>query len=210
MRPVVLASESWETPTQWPPWSGDAVYADTQWWPGPDTYSPGTPPHLALADKSPSTFLNITSSPTDEHRGNRFVVRFPEIVTGWIFTELDVYSFPSVLDPMTSPPVRVSRPNAAFYGSVGVEHLGGSRYRVRALVPTASVPTTDLWVYAYSGSASHVYSMLVGEDTPDAPAGVWPLRQRQSLIGAGSWPVRQRQSGGHPGSWPLRQRQDGT
>ena len=42
------------------------------------------------------------------------------------------------------------------------------------------------------------------------PGGSWPLRQRQSLIGAGSWPVRQRQNGGHPGSWPLRQRQDGT
>lgn len=41
-------------------------------------------------------------------------------------------------------------------------------------------------------------------------SGMWPLRQRQSLIGPGSWPLRQRQTGGHSGSWSLRQRQTGA
>lgn len=43
-----------------------------------------------------------------------------------------------------------------------------------------------------------------------ADGGLWPLRQRQSLIGGGSWPLRQRQHGAHSGSWPLRQRQTGV
>lgn len=41
------------------------------------------------------------------------------------------------------------------------------------------------------------------------PGGMWPLRQRQSLIGAGAWPLRQRQNGAHSGSWALRQTQTG-
>lgn len=53
---------------------------------------------------------------------------------------------------------------------------------------------------------------IVYEYTPPRPAqgGVWPLRQRQCLLGPGSWPLRQRQHGAHTGSWPLRQRQTGT
>ena len=51
----------------------------------------------------------------------------------------------------------------------------------------------------------------IGPDDTPMSAGLWGLRQRQTLSGnAGGWPLRQRQNGGHTGSWTLRQRQTGV
>ena len=86
------------------------------------------------------------------------------------------------------------------------------------LVATWSGRTTASRVgFSVSGGSTtadlariELYAATFTYTPADDGAGLWPLRQRQSLIGGGSWPVRQRQNGGNTGSWPLRQRQRGV
>lgn len=219
MRPLVSAVEGWPVVGAWSPWpGGDTIYAAGSWWTGPDTYAPSSAPAQALLNDSPSSFVRMYANDYDTMtRGNQATLTFPGPINT-LATDRRIFALVDVVDdggydPGPTPWLQFMFTGAgstAFPGSA--THIGGTLWEVSGAVwSTPPDPQTEVLMRVGFGRIIDVLGVWTpGDDPEPTSAGLWPLRQRQSLIGPGSWPLRQRQNGAHSGSWALRQRQTRT
>lgn len=225
--PVVLGMDEWP--------GGDVVHIGSNVYPD-GAYPPGSPERSALIDPNESSWVAFKNGrsavnvfPSGGTRGERGYVAALELpsaavvpsayvwakwVDGYLFEE-DEGEFGWAV----SFHVRLGRSSfdVPLGSSTGNPHtrdlttrLGPGHYRFGYEMSSWVGARLNIDVNETSEDQRGTWMVYHVEIPEFATAGgLWPLRQRQSLVTA-SWPLRQRQNAGHSGSWPLRQRQTGV
>ena len=206
MRPAVTESRAFDG---WS-WTGDAVVTPTGTYGGPALYAPGSAPYRALEDDLPSSYVIVNGAA----ESNIFMLGLPAVPPSYtrvrtLFSWVDG----EYLEGLENQAIRFgygNTPGGATSNAGAVVEIGPMQWQVDwyGANPFGS-STLRLLTNSSDPRRLHVWSILIGDDAAQSQ-GLWPLRQRQSLVGGGSWPLRQRQNGAHSGSWPLRQRQAGV
>lgn len=204
MRPFVRESRPHSDETAW---AGPAVVTPAGTFPGPAVYAPGSEPHGALQNGERTSYLILVGGSD----ANEFLLEVPNPPASGAPIRLKFeWVSGTYLEGLETVAIWLAYGDQTQDNSASVTPIGPMQWQIDTSrsnnfgsnVLRVATRTAD------DGLLLHVWDVDV--DGAAAIRGLYPLRQRQSLIGAGSWPLRQRQNGAHSGSWPLRQRQIGA